>query len=51
MTKVSELPDFDMARYLDSSAAIAEYLTQVLEDKDPAEVVVALGDIARARYD
>ena len=45
MSKISQLPDFDMTRYLDSNAAVAEYLTQVLADKDPAELVVALSDI------
>ena len=47
MSKISDLPDFDMARYLDSNAAVAEYLTQVLADKNPPELVVALSDIAR----
>jgi probable addiction module antidote protein len=40
---------FDMANYLHSEAEIAEYLRQVLEDNDPAELAGALGDIARAR--
>jgi probable addiction module antidote protein len=48
-TKVSELPDFDMADYLTDDKAIAEYLSVVLEDYDPDLLGAALGDIARAR--
>lgn len=40
---------FDMANHLSSEEEIAEYLRQVLEDNDPAELAGALGDIARAR--
>ncbi|ODS91416.1 MAG: putative addiction module antidote protein [Comamonas sp. SCN 65-56] len=40
---------FDMANHLASEEEIAEYLRQVLEDGDPAELAGALGDIARAR--
>lgn len=40
---------FDMANYLNNEAEITEYLRQVLEDGDPAELAAALGDIARAR--
>lgn len=47
--KVSELPDFDVTQYLDSEQAIAEYLTVVMEDNDPAFLAAALGDIAKAR--
>ncbi|WP_179284030.1 addiction module antidote protein [Bordetella genomosp. 10] len=47
--KVSELPEFDAAEYLNSEEDIAAYLTTVLEDDDPALLAVALGDIARAR--
>jgi probable addiction module antidote protein len=47
--KVSELPDFDFAEHLDDDNAIAEYLTAVMEDNDPALLAAALGDIARAR--
>lgn len=47
--KVSEMPEFDMADYLDSDEAVAEYLTQVLADGDSAELVRALGHIAKAR--
>lgn len=47
--KVSELPDFDAAEYLDSEEAVAAYLTTVLEENDAALLAAALGDIARAR--
>ncbi|MBY4596076.1 addiction module antidote protein [Ottowia caeni] len=46
---IAELPEFDMAEHLDSDQAIAEYLTIVLEENDPAELTAALGTIARAR--
>jgi probable addiction module antidote protein len=48
-TKVSELPEFDAAPYLDSEEAVAAYLTDILESGDPALLAAALGDIARAR--
>ena len=47
--KVSELPDFDVTQCLDSEQAIAEYLTVVIEENDPAFLAAALGDIAKAR--
>lgn len=47
--KVSDLPEFDMAEYLEDDRAVAEYLTVVMEDNDPALLAAALGDIARAR--
>ena len=40
---------FDMANHLGSEEEITEYLRQVLEDNNPAELAGALGDIARAR--
>jgi len=40
---------FDMTEVLDSDEAIAEYLSQVLEDGDADELVAALGHIARAK--
>ena len=48
MSKIKTRP-FDMANYLGSEEEIAEYLRQVLEDGDPAELAAALGDVARAR--
>ncbi len=47
--KVSELPEFDAAEYLNSEEDVAAYLTTVLEENDPALLATALGDIARAR--
>jgi probable addiction module antidote protein len=47
--KVADLPEFDATEYLDSESAIAEYLTIVLEENDPAALAQALGTIARAR--
>ena len=47
--RVSDLPDFDIAEHLDSEQAMAEYLTVVLEENDPAALAGALGSIARAR--
>lgn len=47
--KIGDLPEFDAARYLDNDKAVAEYLTAVIDQNDPALLAVALGDIARAR--
>jgi|SRR5450830_1660788 len=47
--KVSELPDFDAAEYLNSEEDVAAYLTTILEENDPALLAAALGDIARSR--
>ena len=47
--KIADLPEFDMAEHLPDEQAIAEYLTVVLEEDDPAALADALGTIARAR--
>lgn len=47
--KAADLPDFDMAEYLKTDEDVANYLTLVLEENDPAELTQALGTIARAR--
>jgi len=47
--KVSDLPEFDVTEYLDDEQAIAQYLTIVIEENDPAALAQALGTIARAR--
>ncbi len=44
-----KLVPFDAARYLTDDAAIAEYITAVLETEDPDLLLAALGDVARAR--
>ena len=47
--KIADLPVFDAAPYLESEAAIAAYLTDILEANDASLLAAALGDIARAR--
>ena len=49
MPSIKSLPEFDAAQYFDSDAAVAAYLTDILEANDPALLAAALGDIARAR--
>lgn len=45
----SLLLPFDAARYLTDDVAVAEYMTAILEMDDPDLLLLALGDIARAR--
>jgi len=40
--------NFDIADYLDSKEMIAEYLNTVLEEGDNADVINAIGHIAKA---
>ncbi|MDP1651828.1 MAG: putative addiction module antidote protein [Rhodocyclaceae bacterium] len=47
--RIADLPDFDFSEHLDSEQAMAEYLTVILEENNPALLAAALGDIARAR--
>ena len=47
--KPADLPEFDITDYLNDEQAIADYLTVVLEENDPALLAAALGDVARAR--
>lgn len=49
MNKSQKLKAFDITRYLDSEETMAEYLSQVLEDGDNAELIRALGHIAKAK--
>jgi probable addiction module antidote protein len=49
MVKIKDLPEFDVTEYLDDEEAVAQYLTFVIEDGDPALLAAALGDLARAR--
>lgn len=44
-----ELTTFDIADYLDSEDAMAEYLSQVMADGDDDELLRALGHVAKAR--
>jgi probable addiction module antidote protein len=48
-SKTHKLIPFDAARYLGSEEAIAEYMTAVLEAEDPDLLLLALGDVARAK--
>ena len=43
-----ETSKFDIADYLDNNEMIAEYLNAVLETGDDAEIVTAIGHIAKA---
>jgi probable addiction module antidote protein len=45
----TRLLPFDAARDLNDDAAIAEYMTAVLETEDPDLLLLALSDVARAR--
>ena len=52
MTKTNAPPKlvaFDAARYLNDDAAIAEYMTAVLEANDSDLLLLALSDVARAK--
>ena len=49
MTKIADLPTFDMAEHLKTDEDVAAYLSLVLEEDDSAELANALGVIARAR--
>jgi probable addiction module antidote protein len=48
-TRIADLPDFDMAKQLNSEEDIAAYVTMVIEDGDAAELAHALGIAAKAR--
>ena len=43
-----ETSKFDIADYLDSNEMIAEYLNAVLEEGSDAEIVTAIGHVAKA---
>jgi len=49
MAKTLKLKPFDITRHLDTDEAMAEYLSQVLEDGDSDELIRALGHIAKAK--
>jgi probable addiction module antidote protein len=44
-----KLIPFDAAKYLHDDTAIAEYMDAVLEANEPALLLLALGDVARAK--
>ncbi|HOV89060.1 MAG TPA: putative addiction module antidote protein [Candidatus Paceibacterota bacterium] len=43
-----ETSKFDIADYLDSNEMIVEYLNAVLEEGNDADIVIAIGHIAKA---
>ena len=43
-----ETTKFDIADYLDSKEMIAEYLNEVLEEGNDAQIISAIGNIAKA---
>ena len=45
----AKLLPFDAARYLTDDAAVTDYMTAVREADDPDLVLLALGDVDRAR--
>lgn len=47
--KVSELREFDISRYLKSKPVIVEYLHQVFEEGDDAEMTSALEHVAKVK--
>ena len=47
--RLADLSDFDFSEHLDNEEALAEYLTAIMQENDPALLAAALGDIARAR--
>ena len=49
MVKVSELPNFDAAEFLENEDDYVAFLNEALEEGDPAEIRHALNVIARAR--
>lgn len=46
--QIDELPDFDVAEYLDTPETIALYLNEIIREGDSALLAAALGSIARA---
>ena len=47
--KLDDLPEFDIADYLQTKEAVAEYLSMVLQDGDTDELLRAIGHVARAK--
>ncbi len=46
---MNNVTPFDIAKYLDDKEIIAEYLTQVLNDGNPDELLEAIAHIAKAK--
>lgn len=48
-TRISDLPEFDLAKQLKSEEDIAAYVTLVIEEGNTSELAHALGIAAKAR--
>ena len=46
---MNNLTTFDVSQYLDSKEMIAQYLSQVLEDGNMDELLLAIGNVAKAK--
>jgi probable addiction module antidote protein len=44
-----QITNFDITQYLDDKEVIAEYLSQILADGNTDELLIALGNIAKAK--
>ncbi|MCG3701987.1 DNA-binding protein [Aliarcobacter butzleri] len=44
-----EITNFDIVQYLHDKEVIAEYLSQILSDRNTDELLEALGNIAKAQ--
>ena len=49
LIKISDLPEFKLSECLKTDEDVAQYLTMVLEEKDDAELIHALGHIIEIR--
>ena len=45
----TKVTPFDISEYLENEDMIAEYLSAIVEENDPALLLSAIGDIAKAR--
>jgi len=46
--RIADLSGFDITEHLEDDQAIAEYLSIVMEENDPAALAQAIGTAARA---
>lgn len=46
---MSDISKFNVADYLETEQAMAEYLEMVLEENDPSLLIKAIGDISKAK--
>ena len=49
MVKKIKVSDWNVLDYLDNEEAIAAYLQAAVAENDPQSLILAIGDIARAR--